>query len=77
MTNTRSTFEIVSDAFEALTDQYFDIVRALPHPSSQVVLNTIWALYMNALLDAFNRHGWTEEEWEAELERRLLTKEVR
>lgn len=70
----RTSYDTVGDAFEALSNAYLDGIQALPPQSGQAVLNTAWALYRNALLALFEAHGWTEDEWDAELERRLASK---
>ena len=67
----KSDFEVLSDELNVLAIDYMDGIIGLPQPYGQVVLDTAWALFRNAKLSVFEKHGWTEVEFDAELDSRL------
>lgn len=75
----RLTYEEMSDEFARLTEAYFDAVSAAPkgtlvvfdgYPTTDVLVD-LWKAHRAALAAAFEAGGWTEAEWEAEVERRV------
>jgi hypothetical protein len=68
-TKSKGGYEALCDAFESLTNEYFGLLAALPRRGDQSTF--LWALFRNALAALFAAHGWTEDEFDAEVEVRL------
>jgi hypothetical protein len=73
------SYEQMSDEFERLVEIYFENVRVAPkgqpieyegYLTSDVLL-MLWREHRERLLAAFHEGGWTEEEWEDEVCKRL------
>ena len=77
----KTDYEILADEWDTLTQEYFDrcdrirertpIVGPQGFPTT-VELLAEWEKYRKNVASLFEKHGWTEEEFEAEICRRAF-----
>lgn len=76
----KSAYEQLAEEFDKLCFNYMERCSNLPPGGTPMIWNGLpttvelhgeWAKYREDLLNCFDKHGWTEEEFEEEMCRRI------